>query len=85
MLRGFLVTIDKSFIRPYLDYADVIFDKPSNATFSNWIESTQYNASVAITGAIKGASKEKNNTKNLDLRQWRRGGGFEDITVFIKC
>ena len=28
-----LVTIYKSFIRPHLDYADVIFDKPSNATF----------------------------------------------------
>ena len=29
------VTIYKSFIRSHLDYADVIFDKPSNATFSN--------------------------------------------------
>ena len=28
-----LVTIYKSFIRPHLDYADVKFDKPSNATF----------------------------------------------------
>ena len=33
------VTIYKSFIRPHLDYADVIFDKPSNANFSYWIES----------------------------------------------
>ena len=35
MSRDSLVTICKSFIRPHLDYADVIFDKPSNATFSN--------------------------------------------------
>ena len=39
-----LVTISKSFIRTHLDYADVIFEKPSNTTFSNRIESAQYNA-----------------------------------------
>ena len=31
MPRELLVTIYKSFIRPHLHYADVIFDKPSNA------------------------------------------------------
>ena len=59
MPRDSLVTIYKSFIRPHLDYADVIFDKPSNATFSNQIESSQYNAALAITGTIRGTSKEK--------------------------
>ena len=29
-----LLTIYKSFIRPLLDYADVIYDEPSNALFS---------------------------------------------------
>ena len=33
-----LLQIYKSFIRPHLDYADVIFDKPSNAAFSNRIK-----------------------------------------------
>ena len=56
---GSLVTICKSFIRPHLDYADVIFDKPSNTTFSNRIESAQYNAALAITGTIRGTSKGK--------------------------
>ena len=54
-----LVTIYKSFITPHLVYADAIFDKPSNATFSNRIESVQYNAALAITGTIRGTSKEK--------------------------
>ena len=58
MPRDSLVTIYKSFIRPHLDYADVIFDKPSNATFSNRIESAQYNAALAITGTIRGTFKE---------------------------
>ena len=59
MPRDFLVTICKSFISLHLDYADVIFDKPSNATFSNRIESAQYNAALAITGTIRGTSNEK--------------------------
>ena len=59
MPRDSPVTIYKSLIRPHLDYADVIFVKPSNATFSNRIESAQYNAALAITGTIRGTSKEK--------------------------
>ena len=35
MSRDSLVTIYISFIRSYLYYANVVFDKPSNATFSN--------------------------------------------------
>ena len=37
---------------------DVIFDKPSNATVSNRIESAQYDAASGITGTIRGTSKE---------------------------
>ena len=59
MPRDSHVTIYKSFIKPHLDYANVIFDKPNNATFSNRIESAQYNAALAITGTIRGTSKEK--------------------------
>ena len=59
MPRDSLVTIYKSFIRPHLDYADVIFNKPSNATFSNRIESAQNNAALAITRTIRGTYKEK--------------------------
>ena len=54
-----LVTIYKYLIRSHLDYAHVIFDKHSNATFSNRIESVQYNAALAITRTIRGISKEK--------------------------
>ena len=38
---------------------DVIYDQPCNASFSNKIESVQYNAALAITGAIKGSSCDK--------------------------
>ena len=59
MPRNSLLTIYKSFIRPFLDYADVIYDQLSNAAFSKKIEPVQYNVALAITGAIKGSSREK--------------------------
>ena len=49
----------KSFIRTHLDYGDLIYDQPSNATFSSKIESIQYTAALAIIGAISGSSREK--------------------------
>ena len=52
--RDSLVTIYKSFIRPHLDYGDVIYDQPNNDSFSDKIEQLQYKACLAITGAIQG-------------------------------
>ena len=57
--RNSLLTIYKSLIRPLLDYADVIYNQPFNASFSKQLESVQYNAALAITGAIKSSSREK--------------------------
>ena len=57
--RSSLLTIYKSFVRPHLDYGDVIYDQPNNSRLSDKIETVQYNAALAITGAIRGTSKEK--------------------------
>ena len=57
--RDSLVRIYNSFIRSQLDYADIIYDQPSNMYFCDKLESVQYNAALAITGAISGTSKEK--------------------------
>ena len=54
-----LLTIYKSFIRPHLDYGDIIYDQAYNASFHQKLDSIQYNAALAITGAIRGTSKEK--------------------------
>ena len=54
-----LVTIYKSFIRPHLSCGDVVYDHPSSDAFSNKLETVQYNATLAITGAIKGTSHKK--------------------------
>ena len=52
--RPSLLNIYKAFVRPYLDYGDIIYENSSNATFSEMIESVKYNALSAITGAIHG-------------------------------
>ena len=50
--RQALVTIYKAFIRPHLDYGDVLYDQAFNNSFHSKMESIQYNACLAITGAI---------------------------------
>ena len=57
--RSALLTIYKSFARPHLDYGDAIYDKADNESFKSKLESIHYNAALAITGAIKGSSREK--------------------------
>ena len=57
--RKTLVNIYKAFVRPHLDYGDIIYDNQSNDTFCQKIESVQHNAGLAITGAIRGTSREK--------------------------
>ena len=58
MPRGLLLTIYKSFIRPHLDYGDVIYDQHYNNSFHSKLESIQYNAALAKTGAISDSSWE---------------------------
>ena len=51
--RSALLTIYKSFIRPHLDYGDIMYDKAFNKSFHSKMESLQYNVTLAITGAIR--------------------------------
>ena len=74
--RDSLVTIHKSFIRPHLDYGDVIYDIPNNDLFSDMIEQLQYKACLAIAGAIQGTSQEclynELGLESLSSRRWCR-------------
>ena len=60
--RQALITIYKSFNCPYLDYGDIYGDildnEAFNESFYQKIESVQCNACLAITGAIRGSSRE---------------------------
>ena len=59
LARTTLITIYKAFVRPHLDYGDILYDQAFNSSFRDRLESVQYNACLAITGAIRGTSKEK--------------------------
>ena len=58
--RKSLLTMCKAFLRPHIDYDDIIYDKPSNELFCEKLKSVQYKAALAIAGAIQRTSKEKN-------------------------
>ena len=57
--REALITIYKAFVRPHLDYGDVLFDQAFNASFHEKLESIQYNACLSLKGTVRGTSKEK--------------------------
>ena len=76
LLSSPLLTIYRSFIRPHLNYSDIIYDQVYNASFHHKLDSFQYNAALAITGAIRGTSKEKLydelGLETLEKRRWYR-------------
>ena len=63
-------------MRPHLDNCDIICDRPHSEKFTDTVESIQYKAALAITGAIKEMPKEKlYNELGLEYlkdRRWMR-------------
>ena len=74
MPRKSLITIYKAFLRPLIDYRDIIYDQPQNESFCEKLESVQYKFALAITGAIQGSSREKIHQElgleSLKSRRW---------------
>ena len=62
------------FLRPLIDYGDIIYDQPQNKSFCEKLESLQYKAALAITGAIQGTSRDKIyqelGLESLKARRW---------------
>ena len=71
--RSALLTIYKSFLRPHLDYRDVIYK----------LESVQYNAAIAITGAIRSSSREKL-YQELGLESLKSQRWYQKLCLFFK-
>ena len=80
LTRDPLLTIYKSFIRPHLDYSDIIYDEAYNSSFHQKI---QYNLALAITGAIRRTSKE-NLYQELGLESLEKDDGIEKFVIFIR-
>ena len=81
--------IYKIFVRPHMDYCDIIyhlprstsaFDCPINLNFMmQSLESTQYQAALAVSGAWKGS----NTTKLYEDSGAEPEGGFGDLFLLI--
>ena len=57
-LRLALITIYKDFIRPHLDFGDILYDQAYNTYFHPKLEITQYKACL-LAAVIYGTWKEK--------------------------
>ena len=81
--RSALLITYKSFIRSHLDYGDIVHDQAYNALFPQKLELLQYNAFLAITGAIRGTSRDKLfeelGLESLQLCHW-----FRKLSCFYK-
>ena len=55
--RNALLTAYKNFARPYVDYGDILYDKPNYGNFQNKLEKVLYKNCLAITDEIQGTSK----------------------------
>ena len=56
--RPALIKIYKAFVRPHLDYREVLLIKLLILSFQQKLESIHYRACFAMTGAIRGTSRE---------------------------
>ena len=81
--HGPLLTIYKTFIRPHLDYGDVIYDQHYNNYFDQKLEPIKYKAAVAITGAKRGSSRGKRYQK-LGLEPLQEQWWFRKPYYFFK-
>ena len=74
--RPALLTPYKCFIRPHLDYGDIIYDQVYNLSFHQELESIQQNAALALTVTIRGSSREnlyqELGLESLQLQRWYR-------------
>ena len=72
-----------AFGRPHLDYGNMIYDETYSETFHQKLESFQYNACLALSGAIRGSSGEKL-YHELDLESLQRQNWYRKLCLFYK-
>ena len=74
MPRKSFITIYKAFLRSLI--GDIIYDQSQNKSFCENLESVQYKAALAITGALQGTSHSKIYQElglvSLKSRRWYR-------------
>ena len=77
VLRDVLDQMYKLYVRPHLDYGDIIYHKHDpdlKLDFTKKLELTQYSAALAVSGAWRGTNRQKLHDalgwENLYHRGW---------------
>ena len=83
MLRKSVNTIHKTFLRPLIDYEDIIYDQPRNEYFCEKLEFVQYKATLAITSAIQGSYRE-NLYQELGLESFKSRRWYKRFCCMYK-
>ena len=78
-----LITIYKVFLRPLIDYGDMIYDQPNRNSFCEKLEAIQYKAALAITGAIQGTHRDRIYAE-LGLESLKDGRWYKRLTCMFK-
>ena len=78
-----LLTICKSFIRPHIDYGDIIYDQEYIVSFHQKLKSIQYKSALALTGAIRRISAEKL-CNELGLETLQKTRWYRKLCCFYK-
>ena len=79
-----VLVIYKTFARPHLDYGDVIYEKVFNQSFHKKLESVQYNAALAMTGAILETNTTKKLYQELGLESLQNRRKLRSLCLFYK-
>ena len=72
------MTVNNTFVRPILDYAYIIYDKPLTESIKHELDMVQYNAALVITSVVKDASRD-HIYRDLGLEafaEWRWSGNM---------
>ena len=72
-----------SVMRPQMFYGDISYDQPQNESSCEKIESLQYRAALAITGAIQGTFRERI-YQDWDQDHSNHGDGIDDSVACLK-
>ena len=83
LLRQYLSTIYKSFIRLHLEYTNIVYDRAFNESFHKNLESIQYNAVRVTTGTIR-ATSSKELFQELELESLRSRRWLRKLCLFYK-
>ena len=81
--KSFAKTVYKAFVRLHLDYGDIFYDEAYNETFHQKLEFIQYNACLALYGAIRRPSRERRyHELGLEFLQCQRW--YRKLCLFYK-